>query len=167
MSGVFILTYSIIHLLMLYIEYPHHPFRIKEENNLHLIFDEIRKKWIVLTPEEWVRQNFIQYLLQVKKYPSSIIAIEKEIKLGELKKRCDIVVYKKHQPWMIIECKEQAVQLNNAVIEQVLRYNISLKVAFLVVTNGESTYAIEISNNNTTPLNTLPNWNEENGGLNN
>jgi hypothetical protein len=80
-----------------------------------------------------------------KKISFIIIAIEKEINLGELKKRCDIVVYKTHQPWMIIECKEQAVQLNNAVIEQVLRYNISLKVAFLVVTNGESTYAIEIT----------------------
>lgn len=145
---------------MLHIEYPHHPFRIKEENNIHLIFDEIRKKWIVLTPEEWVRQNFIQYLLQAKKYPSSVIAIEKEIKLGELKKRGDIVVYKEHQPWMIIECKEQTVPLNDAVIQQVLRYNISLKVEILVVTNGENSYAVRIDNNNIVPLDTLPEWNE-------
>lgn len=145
---------------MLHIEYPHHPFRIKEENNTHLIFDEIRKKWIVLTPEEWVRQNFIQYLLQVKKYPSSVIAVEKEIKLGELKKRCDIVVYKEHQPWMIIECKEQTIPLNDAVIQQVLRYNISLKVEILVVTNGENSYAVRIDNNNIIPLDILPEWNE-------
>ena len=145
---------------MLHIEYPHHPFRIKEENNVHLIFDEIRKKWIVLTPEEWVRQNFIQYLLQIKKYPSSVIAVEKEIKLGELKKRCDIVVYKEHQPWMIIECKEQTIPLNDAVIGQVLRYNISLKVEILVVTNGENSYAARIDNNNIIPLDTLPEWNE-------
>jgi len=145
---------------MLHIEYPHHPFRIKEENNVHLIFDEIRKKWIVLTPEEWVRQNFIQYLLQIKKYPSSVIAVEKEIKLGELKKRCDIVVYKEHQPWMIIECKEQTIPLNDAVIGQVLRYNISLKVEILVVTNGENSYAVRIDNNNIIPLDTLPEWNE-------
>jgi len=145
---------------MLHIEYPHHPFRIKEENNVHLIFDEIRKKWIVLTPEEWVRQNFIQYLLQAKKYPSSVIAVEKEIKLGELKKRCDIVVYKEHQPWMIIECKEQTIPLNDAVIGQVLRYNISLKVEILVVTNGENSYAVRIDNNNIIPLDTLPEWNE-------
>jgi len=145
---------------MLHIEYPHHPFRIKEENNVHLIFDEIRKKWIVLTPEEWVRQNFIQYLLQAKKYPSSVIAVEKEIKLGELKKRCDIVVYKEHQPWMIIECKEQTIPLNDSVIQQVLRYNISLKVEILVVTNGENSYAVRIDNNNIIPLDTLPEWNE-------
>jgi hypothetical protein len=145
---------------MLHIGYPHHPFRIKEENNVHLIFDEVRKKWIVLTPEEWVRQNFIQYLLQVKKYPSSVIAVEKEIKLGELKKRCDIVVYKEHQPWMIIECKEQTVPLNDAVIQQVLRYNISLKVEILVVTNGENSYAVHINNGNIIPLDILPEWNE-------
>jgi hypothetical protein len=145
---------------MLHIEYPHHPFKIKEENNTHLIFDEIRKKWIVLTPEEWIRQNFIQYLLQVKKYPSSIVAVEKEIRLGELKKRCDIVVYKEHLPWMIIECKEPTTPLNNAVIEQVLRYNISLKVAILVLTNGENTYAVQINNNDIIALDVLPLWNE-------
>jgi hypothetical protein len=148
---------------MLHIEYPHHPFKIREERNIHLIFDEIRKKWIVLTPEEWVRQNFIQYLLQVKKYPSSLLAVEKEIRLGELKKRCDIVVYKAHHPWMIIECKEQKLILNDAVIEQVLRYNISLKVAILVVTNGESTYAVRIDNNKVVLLNELPSWNENAG----
>jgi hypothetical protein len=145
---------------MLRIDYPPHPFKIKEENNKHLIFDEVRKLWLILTPEEWVRQNFIQYLVQIKKYPSSVIAIEKEIKLGELKKRCDIVVYKSHRPWMIVECKEQTVLLNDAVIQQVLRYNISLKVKILVVTNGENTYAVLLDNNNVTPLDILPDWNE-------
>jgi hypothetical protein len=145
---------------MLRIDYPPHPFKIKEENKKHLIFDEVRKLWVILTPEEWVRQNFIQYLVQVKKYPSSVIAIEKEIRLGELKKRCDIVVYKSHQPWMIIECKEQTVSLNDAVIQQVLRYNISLKVKILVVTNGENTYATQLNNNGLIPLDTLPDWNE-------
>jgi len=146
---------------MLHIEYPHHPFKIKEENKRHLIFDEIRKLWVTLTPEEWVRQNFIQYLVQVKKYPSSVFAIEKEIKLGELKKRCDIVVYKSHQPWMIIECKEQGILLNDAVVQQILRYNISLKVKILVVTNGEKTYAVKLNENNIIPMDQLPDWNEE------
>jgi hypothetical protein len=143
---------------MLRIEYPYHPFKIKEEGNKHFIFDEIRKKWIILTPEEWVRQNFIQYLLKTKKYPSAVIAVEKEIKLGELKKRCDIVVYKLHKPWMIVECKEQTVTLNNAVVEQILRYNISLKVKILVVTNGESSYAAELHDSEILPLDTLPEW---------
>jgi len=147
---------------MLRIDYPHHAFKIKQEDNRHLIFDEVRKKWITLTPEEWVRQNFIQYLVQVKKYPSSVIAVEKEIQLGELRKRCDIVVYKSHEPWMIIECKEQAVSLNDAVIHQILRYNISLKVKILVVTNGESTYAVQLSEGRILALKTLPVWNEIN-----
>jgi len=146
---------------MLRIEYPNHSFRIKEDNNKHFIFDEVRKKWVILTPEEWVRQNFIQYLIEVKKYPSVVIAIEKEIKLGELKKRCDIVVYKRHQPWMIVECKERTLLLNDAVVQQILRYNISLKVKILVVTNGESSYAVELNNDEIIPLNILPEWTNE------
>jgi hypothetical protein len=146
---------------MLHIDYPQHPFKIKEENNRHLIFDEVRKLWVVLTREEWVRQNFIQYLVQVKKYPSSVFAVEKEIKLGELKKRCDIVVYKSHQPWMIIECKEQGTLLNDTVVQQVLRYNISLKVKILVVTNGEKTYAVKLNADNIITINVLPDWSEE------
>jgi hypothetical protein len=144
---------------MLHINYPHHPFKIKEDASKHMIFDEVRKKWVVLTPEEWVRQNFIQYLVKIKNYPSSIIAVEKEIQLGELKKRCDIVVYKSHKPWMIVECKEQSVTLNDGVIQQVLRYNISLAVKILVVTNGETTYAAELNDNGIVPLSLLPDWN--------
>ena len=140
------------------IVYPQFPFKIKKENNNDLIFDEVRKKWVRLTPEEWVRQNFIQYLLQVKNYPASIIAIEKEIKLGDLKKRCDIVVYKKDKPWMIIECKEQGVALNDAVIQQILRYNITLDVSVLVITNGENTYAVLTNKNGMQVLDVLPNW---------
>lgn len=122
---------------MLNINYPEPGFRIKEEDGKEFIFDSLRKKWIVLTPEEWVRQNFVQYLLQVKKYPASLIAIEKEIKLGELKKRFDILVYdKKHQPWMMIECKAAVIKLDEKVLEQVLRYNISVPVKYLIVTNG-------------------------------
>lgn len=144
---------------MLSIEYPDFPFKIKEEDNRHSIFDEVRKKWVRLTPEEWVRQNFIQYLLQVKKYPASIIAVEKEIKLGDLKKRCDIVVYQNHQPWMIVECKDQSVELNDAVIEQVLRYNIKLDVHFIVITNGIYSYAASITNNKLEAQHQLPSWN--------
>ena len=110
---------------------------MKAEEGKEFIFDSLRKKWIVLTPEEWVRQNFVQYLLQVKNYPASLIAIEKEIKLGELKKRFDILVYdNNHQPWMMIECKAAAIKLDEKVLEQILRYNISVPVRYLVVTNG-------------------------------
>ncbi len=149
----------LVHLRMQRIVYPAFPFKIKQENNAELIFDEVRKKWVRLTPEEWVRQNFLQYLLQVKKYPSSILAVEKEIKLGDLKKRCDIVVYKADKPWMIIECKEQGVILNDATIQQVLRYNITLDVSILVITNGETTHAIIVNKNGMQVLDVLPEWN--------
>ena len=77
-----------------------------------MIFDEYRKQWLHTYTEEWVRQNFLQYLVQVKRYPASLIAVEKEIYLGDLKKRFDIVVYKESKPWMIVECKEMKVPLN-------------------------------------------------------
>jgi hypothetical protein len=126
---------------MLTINYPAPAFRIKEENGAELIFDGLRKRWIALTPEEWVRQNFVQYLLQVKNYPASLIAMEKKIKLGELTKRFDILVYdNNHRPWMMIECKAQTVRLESKVLEQVLRYNISVPVTYLIVSNGDDHY---------------------------
>ena len=142
---------------MIKIEYPPYRPRIKEEAGKELIFDEARKQWVALTPEEWVRQNFLQYLLQVKKYPASLIAIEKEIKLGELKKRFDIVVYDKDtKPWMIIECKEMGVVLDEKVLNQVLRYNITLNVPYLVITNGNFCMALAVSNGDLTEINNLP-----------
>lgn len=126
------------------ISYPEPDFRIKKEEGKEFIFDVFRKKWLVLTPEEWVRQNFVQYLLQIKKYPASLIAIEKEIKLGELKKRFDVLVYDtNHQPWMMIECKAAEVKLDEGVLQQALRYNISLPVQFIIITNGNLTYGWE------------------------
>ncbi len=146
---------------MIKIEYPPYQPKIKKEKGKEFIFDEVRKQWIMLTPEEWVRQNFLQYLLLVKKYPASLIAVEKEIQLGELKKRFDIVVYDKHtKPWMIIECKEMNVALDAAVLNQILRYNQVLKVPFLVITNGSNTFAYSTGNNELVELLELPDWME-------
>lgn len=128
---------------MIKVTYPTYNFRFKQEDNKEFIFDEIRKRWIKLSPEEWVRQNFLQYLMQVKNYPSSLISVEKEIKTKELKKRYDIVIYKDDKPWMIVECKEMEVHLNDAVITQIINYNAYLDVAFLVITNGSSTHIFE------------------------
>lgn len=143
---------------MLRVNYPFFNFRVKEEKNKQVIFDEIRKKWVRLTPEEWVRQNFIQFLLQVKQYPASVIAVEKEIRLGELKKRCDLVVYKEHKPWIIIECKEQDVPLTESVLQQSLRYNITLQVAIILITNGTSSFAFQLTDGHAQELNDLPLW---------
>ena len=129
---------------MIEIDFPSEEFQIKEEHGRELIFDAFRKQWVTLTPEEWVRQNFVQYLVKVKNYPASLIAIEREIMLGDIKKRFDIVVYKEAKPCMIIECKEMRVPVNDLVIKQVLNYNIALNVNYLVITNGSSTYALRL-----------------------
>ncbi|HUR66594.1 MAG TPA: type I restriction enzyme HsdR N-terminal domain-containing protein [Chitinophagaceae bacterium] len=127
---------------MVIINYPKPAFRIKKEAGKDYIFDMGRKKWLLVTPEEWVRQNFIHYLITVKNYPASLIATEKEIRLGELKKRFDIVVYDPgHRPWMMVECKAQEIVLDEKVLEQVLRYNISVPVEYLIITNGNQCYA--------------------------
>ena len=141
---------------MLQINYPDYNFRIKKEKNKELIFDEVRLQWIILTPEEWIRQNFLQYLIRVKEYPKSLLSIEKIISLGELKKRCDIVVYKNNLPWMIVECKEMNTDLKVPILEQILRYNIGLPVKYLVLTNGNKTFAFELSENDLIEINELP-----------
>jgi hypothetical protein len=141
---------------MLQINYPDYKFRIKKDRGKELIFDEVRLRWIVLTPEEWIRQNFLQYLMQVKKYPKSLLSVEKIIMLGELKKRCDIVVYKNNLPWMIVECKEMNIDLRLPVVEQILRYNMALPVKYLVVTNGKKTFAFELLTTGLFEINELP-----------
>ena len=145
---------------MIKINYPKYQPKIKNENDKEFIFDEVRKRWVILTPEEWVRQNFLQYLIYIKKYAATLIAIEKEIKLGDLKKRFDIVVYNTNlKPWMIIECKEMNVDLNKQVLHQVLRYNISMQVPYLVITNGSYCMAFKCVNNQLKALEELPDKN--------
>ncbi len=129
---------------MVEIKFPEPGFRIKKEDEREWIFDSLRRKWVALTPEEWVRQNFIAFMLLTKKYPSSLMAVEKEIRLGELKKRFDLLVYDEQlQPWMMVECKSQSVRLDEKVLEQALRYHISVPVRFIVITNGDKTFAWE------------------------
>ena len=144
---------------MVAIQYPEPDFRIKKEEGKEFIFDTLRKKWLLLTGEEWVRMNFVQYLVQEKKYPASLIAVEKEIMLGELKKRFDILVYDgDHQPWMMIECKEAQVKLTEDVLQQVLRYNISVPVKYIVITNGSFTGGWEKKDNTLAEMSELPGW---------
>ena len=141
---------------MLQVIYPNYNFRIKKEKNKEIIFDEVRLQWVTLTPEEWIRQNFLQYLIQVKNYPKSLFSIEKILSVGELKKRCDIIVYKNNLPWMIVECKEMNIELKVPVLEQILRYNIGVPVKYLVLTNGKKTFAFELSANGVIEIDDLP-----------
>ena len=144
---------------MIAVDYKPPLFKIKKENEQHYVFDAIRKEWLILTEEEWVRQNFIQYLVTELHYPATLIALEKELDLNGLKKRFDVLVYnEQHQPWMLIECKAPHIILNDAALEQVLRYHISIPVSFLIITNGQSTYGWQKIGNELKLLNTLPVW---------
>ena len=142
---------------MLVINYPKPDFLIKKDAGKDVIFDPLRKRWLMLTPEEWVRQNFVQYLIREKNYPAALIAMEKVIRLGELKKRFDILVYDRdHRPWMMIECKSPAIKMDDAVLHQLLRYHISVQTGYLVITNGDYSYAWEKKENRLFMLQELP-----------
>jgi hypothetical protein len=143
---------------MIQIPYPLHPFRIRETEGKEWIFDELRKQWVRLSPEEWVRQNILQYFLQVMNIPASLIAVEKEIKIGELRKRFDILVYKSSSPWLMVECKEMNVPIDEAVLKQVLHYNTGIQVPYVMVTNGNISYAFEINDQGMIALDTLPSY---------
>ncbi|MEO6289800.1 MAG: type I restriction enzyme HsdR N-terminal domain-containing protein [Ginsengibacter sp.] len=145
--------------LMIKIDYPKNKVTTRQRTGINEVFDAIRKKWLLLTPEEWVRQNVVQFLLINKKYPASLIAVEKEIKLGELKKRCDLVVYNRDLlPWMIIECKEMNVPLTKKVLEQVLRYHITLPATYLIITNGSYSVGFQKSGNQFSEMNEFPDF---------
>ena len=127
---------------MIAVSFPTPDFKVEDRNGQRFIFDGIRKKWLVLTDEEWVRQNVVAYFIAEMKYPSTLIALEKGLTLNDLKKRFDILVYDaQHQPWMLVECKAPQVVLNDAVLQQVLRYSITVPVPFIVITNGNRTFA--------------------------
>ena len=142
---------------MILIEYPTPDFKIELRDNHPYIFDAIRRKWLLLQDEEWVRQNFVGYLIKKMNYPQALIALEKEIYLGELKKRFDILVYDhNHNPWMLVECKSEKVPITEKVLHQVLRYNISMPAEYLILTNGNSTYGWQKKDGQLVQLDKLP-----------
>jgi hypothetical protein len=144
---------------MITVQFPEIQFRIKNEGGKQYIFDAIRKMWLLLTEEEWVRQNFVNYLTSELKFPSTVIALEKEISLHELKKRFDILIYDRvHKPWMMVECKAPQVLLNEEVLQQVLRYNISVPVEFIIITNGTATVGWRKEGSELKLLEHLPHW---------
>ena len=128
---------------------PHHPFKITQRDDLYYIFDEIRKKHLVLTPEEWVRQHFIQHLLADKSFPSSLLQIEGGLSLNQTKKRSDILVYNNlGEKIMVIECKAPSVAITQATFDQAARYNSVYKARWLAVTNGLNHYYAKIDHVN-------------------
>ncbi len=124
---------------------PEYDFRTKTENGKQLIFDSIRKKFVVLTPEEWVRQNFIQYLKNEKKYPVNLMAVEKQIMVNGKQRRFDLLIYLRNgQPYLIAEFKAPNVKITQDTFDQVVRYNMTLRVERVIVSNGLQHFACEI-----------------------
>ena len=144
------------------LNFPPYSFRLKNsENNTH-IFDVIRKKFVVLQPEEWVRQHCIQYLVQEKNYPISLINVEKVVLISGLKKRYDIVVFNPDGSiTLVVECKAPKVNISQSSFDQIARYNLALKAPYLMVTNGLNHYFCTMNHDlrNYEFLETLPNYN--------
>ncbi len=142
---------------------PEYAFRIKSENGKRVIFDVIRKKFVVLTPEEWVRQNFIQYLKNEKKYPESLMAVEKQIFVNNKQRRFDLLIYRRNgQPNLIAEFKAPNVKITQDTFDQVVRYNMALRVEKVVVSNGLQHFVCEIDygKNTYSYLNEIPEFSE-------
>lgn len=141
---------------MIKIVYPDIKPSIKTEGEKELILCLIRKKWILLTPEEWVRQNTLLYLTQTLRYPASLIAVEKKLQLDDIQKRFDIVVYKNEKPFVLIECKEMNVPITQKTLDQVMRYNSKLQAACFIITNGNTCYGFKNDNGQLAAIGAFP-----------
>ena len=123
------------------LNFPIYNFRLKNSENKVSIFDEIRKKFIILTPEEWVRQHVVRFLLEEKKYPKSLINVEKVLIVNGLRKRYDVVVFNPDGSiFVLVECKAPEIKTAQATFDQIARYNLALKAQFLMITNGHNHY---------------------------
>lgn len=121
--------------------------KLRQEENKTTVFDSIRKKWLVLTPEEHVRQYIIQYLTQVLQYPAGLISVEKKITVGAMVKRFDLVVYdREHKPWMLVECKAPEIPVTEATLRQLLNYQRTIQCNYWLLTNGHQTFCANACN---------------------
>ena len=148
---------------MLELNLPKFEAKIKKVAGGIFIFDLIRKKYILLSPEEWVRQNFLNYLIHHKSYPASLMENEAIIKLNNMTRRCDTVVYNNNlKPLAIVEYKRPEVEIDQKVFDQIVRYNIVLRVDFLIVSNGLSHYCCKMNyeNQSYSFLESIPEYSE-------
>ncbi|MCF6214352.1 MAG: type I restriction enzyme HsdR N-terminal domain-containing protein [Flavobacteriaceae bacterium] len=134
---------------MITLNLPPYKYKLKSSENKTFIFDVIRKKYVVLTPEEWVRQHILHFLINQKGYPKSLISVEKQVVVNNLKKRTDIVVYNTSGlPHIIVECKAPSVKVSQKAFDQIARYNLNLKATFLIVSNGLEHYFVKLNPKN-------------------
>lgn len=144
---------------MIQITYPAERPAIRSAEGKEQIFCRSRKKWVVLTPEEWVRQNFLNYLEMVLEFPMSLIAVEKQLQVESLDRRFDMVVFDRTgQPFMVVECKEMETPLTEEVLSQALRYNIPLRAPVLVLTNGIHCVAFHFDGSVPSVLSEIPSY---------
>lgn len=144
------------------LNFPLYSFRFKNKENKPAIFDDIRKKFVILQPEEWVRQHCVQFLMKDKNYPKSHINVEKKLMINQLTKRYDIVVFNADGSiFLIVECKAPQIVINQQVFDQVAQYNLSLNAKYLMVTNGLNHYYCEMdfTNERYNFLEELPHYN--------
>ncbi|MEI8203487.1 MAG: type I restriction enzyme HsdR N-terminal domain-containing protein [Bacteroidota bacterium] len=119
------------------LNFPEYPFSLREGKAGIEIFDDLRRKFIKLTPEEWVRQHLLRYIIMEKNFPASLIAVEYSLTYNQLKKRCDALVFNvQAKPLVLIECKSEKVELKQNILEQIGRYNFGLNVPYLLISNG-------------------------------
>lgn len=143
------------------LNFPSYNFRFKNSENKVAIFDEIRKKFIILTPEEWVRQHVIHFFLNEKKYPKSCINVEKVLKINDLSKRYDVVVYNSDGSiFILVECKAPEIKINQSTFDQIAIYNMTLKSDYLMLSNGINHYfcQMDFENKKYTFLRDLPTY---------
>lgn len=143
------------------LQFPTYNFRFKNSENKVSIFDEIRKKFIILTPEEWVRQHVIHFLVYEKNYPKSLINVEKTLKINDLTKRYDVVVFHNDGTiFLLVECKAPQIKINQDTFDQIARYNMKLRADLLMVTNGLHHYfcKMDFENEKYSFLEKLPNY---------
>ncbi len=145
------------------LNFPKFDYRFKSTENKVSIFDIIRKKFVILQPEEWVRQHCIHYLISEKRYPKSLINVEKELTINGLKKRYDIVVFNSDGSiFLIVECKAPKITINQSTFDQIARYNLKLNATYLMVTNGINHYycQMDFGVQQYTFLKSIPDYNQ-------
>ena len=142
---------------MLEVRFPEPDFRIRTTAGVEEIFDALRRKWVVLTPEEWVRQNMVRWLTNTQGIPDALIGIEKALRIGDKLRRFDILVFNRHhQPWLLVECKAMEVPLSQKVLQQALSMFSVVPARLVAITNGHHTYAWEAGAGGYRSLDQLP-----------
>tara|TARA_Y100000589_G_scaffold123374_1_gene117757 strand:+ start:4581 stop:5024 length:444 start_codon:yes stop_codon:yes gene_type:complete len=139
------------------LNFPEYLFRYKKsESNQPLIFDKVRKKWLVLTPEEWVRQNIISHLIEDLGYPESVFKIETGLLINENKRRSDVLVYKNSKPFVLIECKAHTVDITKETLYQAMNYNTAYDCPYIILTNGKTHSTINVCKQSIQLMNHFP-----------